>query len=85
VNIASEKLTKINFLLNRDNMMEDNEFMDRNYGSTTAASGSNKGKKTASVTYCVHGKLAGDCCELDSLKIKTIQDGEFIHSFSCYL
>ncbi|XP_070497401.1 proton-coupled zinc antiporter SLC30A2-like [Chironomus tepperi] len=56
-----------------DNIMEDNEFMDRNYG-TTAGSSSYKERKTASVTYCLHGKLAGDCCESDSLKIKTIQD-----------
>lgn len=62
--------------------MDDNEFIDRNYGST--AGSSNKDRKTTSVTYCVHGKLAGDCCELDSLKIKTIQDGEFIHSFLSY-
>lgn len=54
--------------------MEDNEIMDRNYGSTTGASSSYK--RTTSVTYCVHGKLASDCCELDSLKFKTIQDGE---------
>ncbi|KAL7049186.1 hypothetical protein ACKWTF_003624 [Chironomus riparius] len=57
-----------------ENIMEDNEFMDRNYGSTTAGSSSNKERKTASVTYCLHGKLASDCCESDSLKFKTIKD-----------
>ena len=67
--------------------MDDNEFMDRNYGSTTAGSSSNKERKTASVTYCLHGKLAGDCCESDSLKFKTVKDGElyaiYRHALIC--
>lgn len=48
---------------------------DENYGTVDeGASTSKRKQRTASlsVTYCLHGRVAKDCC--DSVKIKTIEE-----------
>lgn len=53
-----------------------------NYGSTSSSkSAGTKKRRTSSVIYCVHGKVAFDCCDVDaSVEVKKIQptDCEYI-------
>lgn len=50
------------------------------YGATSNSSSKDarKVRRTQSIIYCVHGKVASDCCDLDQLKVKTVkpEDGK---------
>lgn len=46
-----------------------------NYGATSSV-GARKPRRTLSVIYCVHGKVAADCCDAELLDVQTIRTAE---------
>lgn len=43
-----------------------------NYGATTSRAKS----KASSIIYCVHGKIAKDCCDTGNVEISTLKPND---------
>lgn len=53
----------------------------QNYGATTSGT---KTKKSRSVTYCVHGKKASDCCNVETLGFVAVQPQDCEYNFKSF-